>query len=69
MPLLRVLLQPGERDALYKLAGRERRDPRAQAALIIRQALESAGLIPANSAAEPWPAVLTAEVSHAQPQS
>jgi len=45
MAALRVNLLPEERAALDRLAWRERRDPRAQAALIIRRALESAGLL------------------------
>jgi hypothetical protein len=40
MPVMKVLLQPNERAALLTLAQRERRDPRAQAALIIRRELE-----------------------------
>lgn len=43
-----VTLEPGEREALIDLAHAERRDPRAQAAYIIRQALGAAGLLPAN---------------------
>lgn len=40
-----VLLEQDERDALCALAEREFRDPRAQAALIIRRELERAGLV------------------------
>jgi hypothetical protein len=43
-----VTLQPEEKNALWALAQRERRDPRAQAALIIRRELERAGLLPAE---------------------
>lgn len=43
-----VPLQIDERDALISLAQRERRDPRDQAALIIRRELERAGLLPAD---------------------
>ena len=56
-----ITLKPQERDALRTLAEREFRDPRAQAALIIREALEKRGLLPA----EPAPAEL---VAHAQPE-
>ncbi len=43
-----VPLFPDEREALIKLAERERRDPRDQAALFIRRELEQAGLLPAD---------------------
>lgn len=48
MPMLKVFLQTRESEALQKIAEREYRDPRAQAALIIRRALESAGLLTAQ---------------------
>ena len=41
-------LSGDEKDALVKLSERERRDPRAQAALLIRQRLEDLGLLPAT---------------------
>lgn len=43
-----IQLFENERAALVELAERERRDPRAQAALLIRKALELDGLIPAQ---------------------
>ena len=48
--MARVILEIGEceRKALHLLAKRERRLPRAQAALIIRQELERQGLLPAG---------------------
>lgn len=45
MPRLMVTLQLSEREALLRLARREKRDPRNQAALIIRRELERAGLL------------------------
>jgi hypothetical protein len=42
-----VPLKGTEWEALTKLANRERRDPREQAALIVVRALEQAGLLPA----------------------
>ncbi len=46
MARLMVTLETIERDALWDLAQREQRDPRAQAALIIRRELERLGLLP-----------------------
>ena len=40
-----VTLRSDERDALWLLSEQERRDPRAQAALLIRQSLEQMGLL------------------------
>lgn len=48
MSRVTVTLNPDERSALIALAQRERRDPRDQAAIVIRRALESAGLLPAE---------------------
>jgi hypothetical protein len=45
MPTLKVLLDPEEREALASLAERERRDTRAQAAILIRRELERRGLL------------------------
>ncbi len=42
---LTVTLLREERSALAQLAERERREPRAQAAVLIRQALEKLGLL------------------------
>jgi len=44
-----ISLDGAERSALTELAERERRDPRAQAALIIRRELERAGLLPVEA--------------------
>jgi hypothetical protein len=41
-----LTLAPSEKSALIRLAERELRDPRAQAAIIIRQDLERRGLLP-----------------------
>ena len=46
MPMLKVVLKDSEQDALLILAEREFRDPRAQAALIIRCELELRGYLP-----------------------
>ena len=43
---LGVMLQDDERQALLALAEKERRDPRQQAAVIIRRELERLGLLP-----------------------
>jgi hypothetical protein len=43
-----VWLQPEEREALTRLAIRERRDARDQAALLIRSELEQRGLLLAD---------------------
>lgn len=48
-----VKLKPSERNALRQLAERERRDPRQQAALIIRRELESVGLLPTQTTPTP----------------
>lgn len=48
MPMLKVMLDKGEQTALLTLSRRERRDPRAQAALIIRAHLEKRGLLSAD---------------------
>ena len=45
MPKLVIFLNRKEEDALVKLAEREFRDPRSQAAYIIREALKNLGLI------------------------
>ncbi len=47
MPRITVTLNKTERDALVQLAEHERRDPRAQAALIIRRALARRKLLKA----------------------
>jgi hypothetical protein len=49
--MARVIVEIGERErkALHLLAKRERRIPRAQAALIIRQELERQGILPAGA--------------------
>jgi hypothetical protein len=46
MPRVHATLDPEETKALIRLARRERRDLRQQAALIIRQELERLGLLP-----------------------
>lgn len=52
MARLTLILAVSERDALFRLARQEVREPRAQAALIIRKELERLGLI-ANDAPAP----------------
>lgn len=54
MTRITVSLTEGEREALRVLAFKERRDSRAQAALIIRAELEKRGLL----LADPQPAAL-----------
>lgn len=41
-----ITLSQEEKDALIKLAEQKRRDPRAQAAMMIRRVIEEYGLIP-----------------------
>lgn len=50
MTVLRVHLREDERQALLKLAQAERRDLAPQAALLIRESLQRAGLLPADTA-------------------
>lgn len=45
MAEIKIKLKASEREALYRLARRELRDPRAQAAILIRRQLQSEGLI------------------------
>ena len=49
MTRLMVTLETKERDALWSLAQRERRDARDQAALFIRQKLIECGLLPTDA--------------------
>jgi len=51
MNRLNVYIQQAERAALLQLAQNERRDPRDQAALLIRQRLEQLGLMQPTSPA------------------
>lgn len=48
MPRMTLVLLQDEREALLTMARRERRDPREQAALMIRRELEREGLLPAE---------------------
>jgi hypothetical protein len=50
-----VELQPNEREALLRLSQGERRDPRQQAALLIVDGLQRAGLLPCDQAANSVP--------------
>jgi hypothetical protein len=52
MARVTVTLKISERDALVILAEQERRDPRAQTALLIRGELERRGLLPVNADAK-----------------
>jgi hypothetical protein len=63
MPMLKIVLLPTEREALLALADRELRDPRQQAAVIIRRELQRRGLLPADNTPDAHPAQ---EVQHAQ---
>ena len=49
MNRLYIVLSEEERSALQILSDQERRDPRRQAALLVRQGLEQAGLLPSSS--------------------
>ena len=53
---LMITLQEREHSALWKIAEKERRDPRAHAALIIRHDLEERGLLPSDRPTAPPPA-------------
>lgn len=53
--LLKLVLRPDERDALMRLSRSERRDPRAQAAMLIRRALENAGYLKNESMTDAAP--------------
>lgn len=48
MRRITLTITEAEREALYQLAKRERRDTRAQAAHELRRALEARGLLPAE---------------------
>ena len=61
---LHVSLRADERDALMQLSRSERRDPRAQAAMLIRRALENAGYLK-NELTEPARASGDADSSRA----
>jgi hypothetical protein len=64
MPRITVYLQVKERDALFRLAQRERRKTQEQGALLIRRELETLGLLPADLPHNPQPQ--PAEVCHVQ---
>jgi hypothetical protein len=55
MTRITVTLSQNERAALWELAQRERRDPRNQAALLLRRELERRGLLPADPPLPPQP--------------
>lgn len=50
MARLTITLHPKERDALQRLAMRERRNPQDQAAFMLRRDLVTLGLLPGDSA-------------------
>ena len=50
MPRVTLSITEEEREALVSLARKERRDPRAQAAIEIRHALERAGYLAPSTA-------------------
>jgi hypothetical protein len=45
-----VPMPPPVKDALYRLAGQELRDPRQQARLLVEEALRRRGVLPAEPA-------------------
>jgi hypothetical protein len=49
MAKIMIDLELPEREALITLAQRERRDPRDQAALFVRDGLQRAGLLPTDT--------------------
>jgi len=53
MSRVTITLQEAEKSALLALSEREKRDPRRQAALIIRQALEKGGWLQPEADAQP----------------
>jgi hypothetical protein len=55
MERITIFLEPMEKDALLILANKEYRDPRYQAALIIREDLARRGLLPQEQPTEPDP--------------
>ncbi len=59
-----VPLDFSEREVIVKLALTERRDPRQQAALLIRQRLETLGLLPATAPTGPQAPSLVKAGSH-----
>ncbi len=63
MNVLRVSLRDDEHKALRELAQRERRDLRAQAALLIRNGLEQARLLPTDTST-PVTSAQVSVVSH-----
>jgi len=63
---IRIALQADEREALARLAGAERRDPRVQAALIIRDYLLALGLLPVAPTEHDATRVESAEVRNAR---
>ena len=58
-----ITLKSTEREALRVLAEREERDPRRQAALLLREALENRGLLPTD--AQPASKATTATATEA----
>jgi hypothetical protein len=60
MAIITICLKPTEKDALRTLAEQEYRDPRAQAALIIRAELQRRGLLEV----QPPPALQTLDLSN-----
>jgi hypothetical protein len=61
MQLIRIALQEDEREALQNLAQDERRDMRAQAALLIRESLEKRGLLEVRATARQTSGVKNAD--------
>lgn len=55
MPRVMLTVTEDERRALVELARAELRDPRAQGALILRQALKAAGYLPQTQPQPPQP--------------
>ena len=65
MPIVKILLNDRERDALIAMARQERRDPRAQAAMLIRHGLEQNRMLSPADAPTQERRAETKEVRHA----
>jgi len=71
MARVTITLRSNELEALVTLAQRERREPRAQAAVIIKRELEKCGLLPTDrpptaTPTPPQPQPQSVEVAHVQ---
>ena len=64
-----VDLQPDEREALLRLSHGKRRDPRQQAALIIRDGLQRAGLLPSDTPTPATPTTTPRQAAQPRPST